>query len=132
MVHLALYLVLVLVMVAGLAINLFNLPGLWVMVAATVFYGWWTAWAYVGLKALTAMVVLALIAEVLEFTSSGKAAKQAGASRRGFWGAIAGGIVGGIVLTGIIPIPIVGTVFGILSGHLPRARWHLSSSEAPR
>ena len=116
MYHLTLYLLLIVLLLLGLGINLLNLPGLWLMVGAAAVYEWLTNFHYASYKTLIGLLLLAAVAEVMEFTSAGKAAKRAGGSRRAFWGAIVGGIVGGIVFSGLIPILIVGTVFGICLG----------------
>jgi hypothetical protein len=108
------YLILVVVLLAGLYINLVGAPGLWVMVAATLGYAWATHWNYAGFRTLATIIVIAGIAEILEFFASGAAAKRAGASRRGIIGALIGGIVGAIFLT--IPWPIIGTIIGVCIG----------------
>jgi uncharacterized protein YqgC (DUF456 family) len=65
---------------------------------------------------LVAVLVIAVVAEVLEFFAGTAGARRAGASRRGMIGAVVGALVGGIFLTALLPIPIVGTVFGVCLG----------------
>jgi hypothetical protein len=110
------YLILAVVLVGGLYLTLLNMPGLWVMVAATAIYAALNHFAYAGIKTLIAIAVLALIAELVDLGAAGAGAKKAGASRRGLWGAIIGGFVGGLFLTGLVPIPVVGTLIGICLG----------------
>src|SRR5688572_27417086 len=89
-----------------------GLPGTWVMLAAGVGYsllvpdsiGWFT---------LVAVTVIAIIAEIFEFTLAGKYAKKYGGSRRASWGAIIGGTVGAIVG---VPVPIIGPIIGAFAG----------------
>ena len=85
-----------------------GLPGTWVMVAAAVGYSFLVPNS-IGLWAIIAVVVIALIAEVLEFILSGRYTKKYGGSSRSSWGAIIGGLVG--VFVGV-PIPIIGSVIG--------------------
>jgi uncharacterized protein YqgC (DUF456 family) len=59
------------------------------------------------------VTVLAVIAEVLEFTLAAGYTRKYGGSRRAGWGAILGGIVGAIVG---VPVPIVGSVIGAFVG----------------
>jgi hypothetical protein len=89
-----------------------GLPGTWVMLAAGVGYsilvpnsiGWFT---------LVGVTVIAIIAEVFEFTLAGQYARKYGGSRRASWGAIIGGTVGAIVG---VPIPIIGSIIGAFAG----------------
>ncbi len=89
-----------------------GLPGTWVMLAAGVGYsilvpdsiGWFT---------LVAVSVIAVIAEVLEFTMSGTYTKKYGGSRRASWGAIIGGTVGAIMG---VPVPVIGSIIGAFAG----------------
>jgi len=67
----------------------------------------WTLWT---------SLLLLLVGEVLEFGASALGAKRGGATRRGMVGALAGGLVGAILLTPVIPIPVVGTLLGALVG----------------
>ena len=110
-----LYLCLLIALLFGLLITLMTLPGLWLMLAATAGYAWLTHWSYIGWRTLTVLLVLALTADFLETAAAGAGAKRAGAGRRGLWGAIIGGILGGIFLT-FIPIPIVSTLIGVCFG----------------
>jgi uncharacterized protein YqgC (DUF456 family) len=116
MTHWALYLLTLASMTIGLWITVLTLPGLWWMVASVAIFGWVTGWQYVGLPGIIALVVLATLAEVVEFVAGGAGAKKAGGSKRAFVGAIVGGILGGIFFTPMIPVPIVGTIIGICAG----------------
>src|SRR5207237_787471 len=95
-----------------------GLPGLWLMVAATAVYGLITRWAYLGFKTMFALILIALIAEVVETVAGGAGAKRAGASKRGIAGAIVGGLIGALVLSFLIPIPVIGTIVGACAGSL--------------
>jgi uncharacterized protein len=54
-----------------------------------------------------------VIAEVLEFTISGRYARKYGGSRRASYGAIAGGIVGAVLG---VPVPLLGSMLGAFVG----------------
>ncbi|HTL28697.1 MAG TPA: DUF456 domain-containing protein [Tepidisphaeraceae bacterium] len=114
--HWLYYLLLIVVMVTGLLLNIAGLPGLWLMVAAFGGYALATGWdIYVGWPSLVTMIVLALIAEVVEFLAGAAGSKAAGARKRGMIGAVVGGFLGAIFLS-IIPIPIVAQIFGACLG----------------
>jgi uncharacterized protein YqgC (DUF456 family) len=67
----------------------------------------------IGWVSLIAVAVLALIAELLEFSLTGRYARKYGGSRRAGWGAILGGIIGAMVG---LPVPIIGPVLGAFVG----------------
>jgi uncharacterized protein YqgC (DUF456 family) len=56
--------------------------------------------------------VITNLGEVWEFVSGSVRAKRAGAGRRGALGAIAGGVVGAVLGTFLIPAPVIGTLLG--------------------
>jgi len=87
------------------------------MVASMALYGWLTGFnQYVGWPSMVSMLMLALTAEVVETLAGAAGAGKAGGSKRGMVGAVVGGFAGAIVLTPVIPIPIVGTIAGLCIG----------------
>jgi uncharacterized protein YqgC (DUF456 family) len=109
---------LVLVVIALWALNLIGLPGNWLALAAAAGYallippdrstdidGW----------TLAALLVLALIGELLEFLAGALGATQAGGSRRGAALALLGSIAGGVIGLFVgFPLPLIGPVVGAL------------------
>src|SRR5690349_3719736 len=111
------YALLIVTQFLGLFFTLLGLPGLWLMVGAVAGFAWLTGFdRYVGWPGIIAVLSIAAVAEILEFVAGSAGAKKAGASRRGMIGAIVGAIIGAIFFTGLLPIPIVGTVFGVCFG----------------
>jgi uncharacterized protein YqgC (DUF456 family) len=106
-------LILACVIILSLILIVLGLPGLWIMVATAVTYNLIVPGEPIGWVSLIAVAVLALVAELLEFTLAGKYARMYGGSRRAGWGAIIGGIVGAMVG---FPVPIVGPVIGAFVG----------------
>jgi uncharacterized protein len=94
--------------IALMALSLFliplGLPGLWIMVGIVALG---TIYKVVGLVVLLAIVAIAVLAELLEFVVLKRLTDRYGGSRKAYWGAIIGGVVG--VLFGF-PVPIVGPV----------------------
>ena len=86
----------------------FGLPGLWIMVGSALAYQLLVP-GTIGTSTVVGTAVLALVAEVLEFTLAGRYARKYGGSRRAGWGAIVGSIIGAIVG---VPIPILGSLVG--------------------
>jgi uncharacterized protein YqgC (DUF456 family) len=103
---------LVLALVVGLILVPFGLPGLWVMVGAVLLYSYVVPGS-IGLGTIIFLALLALVAEILEFSVSARYTRKYGGSRRAAWGAILGGIVGAFVG---VPVPVVGSVVGAFVG----------------
>lgn len=100
--------------IAIMALALFGtplgLPGNWIMIAVLA------AGAYfgdVGGLVLMACVLIAAVAEVVEFMLVQRLNLRYGGSRKAFWGAIAGGFAG--VVVGL-PVPVVGSIAAGLIG----------------
>lgn len=107
------YVLLVLILLAGLAISVLGLPGLWLMVATAVGYALATGGQVLSWQTIAVVAGLALAAEIAEFLAGAAGSKTAGGSWRGIVGAVAGGIVGGIVG---VPVPIIGPILGAILG----------------
>ena len=105
--------ILTLVLIISLVMIALGLPGIWVMIASAVVYNITTHTDAIGWFTLTAVSVLALIAEYIEFTLSAKYTRKYGGSRRAGWGAMLGGVVGAFMG---FPVPIVGPLIGAFIG----------------
>lgn len=109
-----LYFCLLAVLVVGLALTIMTFPGLWLIVGAAAVYALVTQFAFISGWTLLVLLGIAALGEVMETTSAGAAAKRAGGTRRGAWGALIGGLLGAILLT--IPLWIIGTLIGACIG----------------
>ena len=105
----------------------FGLPGLWIMVGAALAYQLLLP-GTVSTATVVGTALLALVAEVLEFTLAGSYARRYGGSRRAGWGAIIGSIIGAIVG---VPIPIIGPIVGGFLGAFVGALVAERSTGAP-
>jgi uncharacterized protein YqgC (DUF456 family) len=98
--------------------QLIGLPGNWIIVAAVAIYVWLgpsDGVAAIGVEVLAALVVLAVVGEVVEFVAGSAGVTRAGGSRRGALGALAGSMVGGVAGLFVgVPIPIVGSLAAAL------------------
>src|SRR2546425_6735283 len=97
----------------GLLLVPLGLPGLWVMVAGIVGYGWVTAFRAVGVATIGVALGLAFLGEIIEWWLGFRFARRYGGSRRAAWGALVGGIVGA---TMGVPLPIIGSGIGAVLG----------------
>jgi uncharacterized protein len=103
-----------LVGLGAVATTLIGLPGAWLLIALAALVEIFLpmfGWGAIGVAAL-----LALVGEVVETLAGAAGTRAGGGSSRGMVGAILGGLVGGIAFTGLVPIPIVGTLVGAAVG----------------
>jgi uncharacterized protein len=106
-------LILACVIILSLILIVLGLPGLWIMVASAVAYNMIVPGDPIGWFTLLAVAVLALVAELLEFSLTGRYARKYGGSRRASWGAILGGMVGAMIG---FPVPVIGPIIGAFVG----------------
>ena len=109
---------LLIALVAGWGLTLFNLPGNWLMVTAAVLYaavGPADSRLAIGWPVVIAVLLLAALGELVEFLAGAALATQAGGSKRSaalaLLGSLGGGVLGAVVG---VPIPIVGSLVGAL------------------
>lgn len=98
---------------AGLLLVPLGLPGLWVMVAGFLAYGWLTGFRSVDVAMMAIVVGLAFLGEIVENWLGFRYARRYGGSSRAGWGALLGGLVGAVIG---VPVPVVGSVIGAFVG----------------
>ncbi|PYO98778.1 MAG: DUF456 domain-containing protein [Gemmatimonadetes bacterium] len=115
--------------ILGLVLIPLGLPGLWVMMAGVLGYGWLTDFRSVGVATIAVVLGLAFLGEIIEAWLGFRLARTFGGSRRSAWGALAGGIVGAVMG---VPVPIVGSVIGaFLGSFVGAALFEFSLSRSP-
>jgi len=105
-------LILLLVIVLGLIMIPFGLPGTWIIAAGALGYSLLVPGS-ISIVSVVIIVVLALIGELLEFSLTAKYTRKYGGSRRASWGAIIGGMIGAFLG---VPVPVIGSVIGAFAG----------------
>lgn len=103
-----------LVMVLGVAIIPFGIPGTFVIVGNTLIYAVLTKFSTLSWQFVGVLLLISVIAEVLEFFLGAAAAGKFGASKVGMLGAILGGFFGAVWGTSIFPL--IGTILGAFVG----------------
>ncbi len=111
--YLLYYVLLLITCIIGLAVSVLGLPGLWLMVAATVVYAVITGGTVLTGATVVVVALLALASEVVEFVAGAAGSQTAGGTWRGIVGAAVGGIVGGLVG---VPVPVIGPILGAILG----------------
>jgi uncharacterized protein len=99
--------------VAWLAIPA-GVPGVLIMLGASLLYGWLTAFAALDARDLLWIAGIAVPAEAADQLLAIWAARRYGATLRGLVGSLVGGLLGSMLLSPVFPI--VGTVVGALAG----------------
>jgi uncharacterized protein YqgC (DUF456 family) len=97
----------------GLILTPLGLPGLWVIVAGVLTYGWLTDFRTVSVGIIALAAGLAFLGELLEYWVGFRYTKIYGGSKSAGWGALLGGIAGAIVG---VPVPVLGSVIGAFVG----------------
>ncbi len=97
----------------GLVMIPLGLPGIWLMLVAGVAHRLLVVPATISWLTLMVLLVIAVLAEWLEFAVSGRYTTKYGGSKRAAWGAVLGGLAGAFVG---IPIPVIGSVIGAFAG----------------
>lgn len=110
---LLLYLLLLAFSLAAVALNIFSIPGNWLMAVAALVVSWLSGWKAPHPGVWFLLVAVLLVAEGIELAGSVVGAKKFGASKAATWAAMAGAIFGALVG---IPIFLIGSVLGALVG----------------
>lgn len=106
---------LILVNTLGIGLVVFQLPGTWLIVAATTGVAWWRQdQGTISVGVLIALVVIALIGEAIEMIAGPAGSAKAGGSKRGAVLAVVGALVGAVLGTPVMPV--IGTIFGACAG----------------
>lgn len=101
----------VIIMLVGLAGTIVPvLPGIPIIWAAMLFYGWFTGWHDYGLAAMVVTGLLVGLSVAVDQLASVMGAKKFGATRAGMIGSFVGAIVGLIVLN------VIGLILGTFLG----------------
>ena len=103
---------LALVLLLGLVMIPFGLPGTWIIAGSAIGYAALVPHS-IGAVTIICVTVLAFVGELIEFYLTARYTKKYGGSRRASWGAVIGGMVGAFVG---IPVPIIGSVIGAFIG----------------
>lgn len=81
-----------------------GLPGTWIALGCVAIYAFATRLAVVGWGMLLAMTLVCVVGEIVESLLGIVYVSRRGASKRGTFGAFAGGIAGAVLGTAIVPI----------------------------
>jgi uncharacterized protein YqgC (DUF456 family) len=100
--------------IAGLISHVFGLPGNFIILGASILFGWYGGFKEVTLTTLIVLLALALLGELIEFIVGILGAKKYKSSNKAIVGSIVFGIIGGIL--GIPFFLGIGAVIGAFIG----------------
>jgi uncharacterized protein len=98
------------------------IPGILLIYAGYLVYGFATGWQAYGLAAIVGWSVVTGLVLLLDFYAGAIGAKRYGASRSGAWGSLIGGLIG--TLAAGFPGLILGPFVGAAGGELLRGKSH--------
>ncbi len=87
----------ILVSFAGLVSLIFGLPGTFIILGASVLYGWYGGFSEITVRVIILLVVLALAGELIEFLLGILGSKKYESSNRAIVGSIIFGIIGAVM-----------------------------------
>jgi uncharacterized protein len=92
------------------------LPGIILVYAGYLIYGFATGWKAYGAVTMVGWGIITGLVLLLDFYAGTLGAKRYGASRYGVWGSLIGGLAGGVTagLPGLILGPFIGAIAGEL------------------
>ncbi|MFQ5601796.1 MAG: DUF456 family protein [bacterium] len=102
------------IMIAGIIIIPFGIPGTFLIVANVFVFGWLTDFTEITGGFIGILLTIAIAVEIIEFLLGAATAGKFGASRKGMFGAILGGFLGAIWATPLLPL--IGTLIGAFVG----------------
>jgi uncharacterized protein len=89
----------ILVLLFGTFSILFGFPGTVIIFIDAVLYGAVTRFEQIGFKILIALLILSALAEVTDVAVGMAGAMKFGASRKGLWAFLMGGLIGALLLS---------------------------------
>ncbi len=99
----------------GFILSCLSLSGTWVVFGAAGLIAWARWPAFPGPAALIAFLLTCVAVEVLEALAASWGVQKRGGSKAAGWAALGGGFLG-MIFGGLIPIPIIGNLLGMLIG----------------
>lgn len=106
----------ILAIMAGVGLNLLGLFGNWLILGAIAVAAFATGFDHFGGYTLLVLLGFAVLGEILEAGAAGVGAARFGGGKGAIGASLVGCILGAILFTPLIPIPIVGTLIGACIG----------------
>ncbi|HSR87590.1 MAG TPA: DUF456 domain-containing protein [Pontiella sp.] len=102
--------------IIGFALSCLSLSGTWMVFGAALLVAWKRWPGFPGIGTLIVFLVLCVTAEIVEAFAGTWGVRKRGGSRAAGWAALGGGLLGMLIGTAIIPIPVAGSLTGMVIG----------------
>lgn len=110
--------VFIVVLFLGVFSTVFGFPGTIIILVDAIVYALVTGFDKIGVKVLLLLIILSALAEALDFGLSMAGAERFGATRKGAWASVIGGIIGAVIMSPLFYGlgALAGVFFGGFSG----------------
>lgn len=101
--------------VSGVIVSCISLSGTWFVTLATVLAAALRDDAFPGYWTIGIFIAISIVVELAEAGAAAWGVARRGGSSAAGWAAMGGGLLG-LILGGLIPIPLVGSLIGMIAG----------------
>jgi uncharacterized protein YqgC (DUF456 family) len=102
--------------IIGFSLSCLSLSGTWLVFGATLLVAWKRWPEFPGIGTLIVFLLLCILAEIIEAFAAAWGVQKRGGSRAAGWAALGGGLLGMLIGTAVIPVPVVGSLAGMVTG----------------
>ena len=100
----------------GFVLSCLSLSGTWMVFGAALLVAWKRWPEFPGIGTLVFFLLICIAAEIVEAFAGAWGVQKRGGSKAAGWAALGGGLLGMLIGTAVIPIPVVGSLAGMMAG----------------
>ena len=100
----------------GFFLSCLSLSGTWVVFGATLLVAWKRWPDFPGIGTLIVFLLICISVEIVEAFAGAWGVQKRGGSKAAGWAALGGGLLGMLIGTAVIPVPVAGSLVGMLAG----------------
>ena len=100
----------------GFVLSCLSLSGTWVVFGASLLVAWKRWPEFPGISTLILFLLICITTEIIEAFAGAWGVQKRGGSKAAGWAALGGGLLGMLIGTALIPVPVVGSLAGMIAG----------------
>jgi uncharacterized protein YqgC (DUF456 family) len=100
----------------GFVLSCLSLSGTWMVFGAALLVAWKQWPEFPGIGTLIVFLLICITTEIIEAFAGAWGVQKRGGSRAAGWAALGGGLLGMVIGTAVIPVPVVGSLAGMIAG----------------
>ena len=100
----------------GFVLSCLSLSGTWLVFGATLLVAWKRWPEFPGIGTLIVFLLICITTEIVEAFAGAWGVQKRGGSKAAGWAALGGGLLGMLIGTALIPVPVVGSLAGMMAG----------------